>query len=997
MAENNYKKELIDIRSEIKLLEEEMRKLDLSVINLSKNARKAFSTMKSISPQGLTTQLREQQIIIEKLTIEVRKQQQAIDKLTAAKKRKQQATAQEIVGQRELRKNALLEATATTKIVGAYDRLNARRKQAKKVLQDLIAGEKASEAQLKKAQRQYDILTAKVNKANRATSNFTNTSLYGIARGFRNLLGAFGIVGGVQIFADLARSAFNLSKRLQSLRYSMEIIIPDAMELARTQEFLTKTADDYGANIVTLTERYIKFLAAAKQSNFSLESTQEIFQSITKAAGALGLSQDDLNGTFLALEQMISKGKVTTEELRRQLGERLPGAFGIMAKALGVTVDELDDMLRKGEILSETALPKFAKALEEAYGIENQNRIETVVAAQTRMNNAWARFITLMSEGEGSGLMITILNNLAKSIDFVNDVSEKLFLTYDEGLSTMDKAILSMNNLSNIASKTVTPLMIINDWLGINTVLFQEQADEIIRNNKEMAIQAKEADKLNTAYIALNGSLAPLVKQQKESDFNFPFLPDSDKIDKVRTYADVLAEISEQQELLKNSSTEEAGAILDEIDRLNEEAEAWKRSKKAREEVNELMKGSLDYFEDQVSALEKELSGLVFGTQAYEDKKKAIDEAKEALREYYTLIDPTAARGEFITTQRTEEERTEVASKTFGVSFPFDADPAVMAVEELNEAILRTAQATEIAQKKMAEMGKAREFRKNAQESMFMVMDSFSEMYKIDLDEFKFLFDEKENTFEDWASAGKEMVDFVLDSRLHGYEVELQEAIKTRDLILHNELATEEQKRLARRKFEEEEARIKNEKARKERENALIQIAIDTALAVTKSLPNFVLAGIVSAMGLAQAAFVASQPLPQFAEGHLAGTHEGKAMINDANRSDYKEVVERRSGEVEVYKDRNAIIDMKKGDKVHKSFSSFLDYHNMNDMEKDIWMMNLQSMAGNTQSGRDRDIVNKLSALNNSFNKTSSEVKKLASRPIQNTVKVVQPRKPYYG
>src|SRR5690606_29966234 len=100
---------------------------------------------------------------------------------------------------------------------------------------------------------------------------------------------------------------------------------------------------------------------------------------------------------------------------------------------------------------------------------------------------------------------------------------------------------------------------------------------------------------------------------------------------------------------------------------------------------------------------------------------------------------------------------------------------------------------------------------------------------------------------------------------------------------------TEEQKRIARRQFEEEEARIKNEKARKERENALIQIAIDTALAVTKSLPNFVLAGIVSAMGLAQAAFVASQPLPQFAEGHLAGTHEGKAMINDANRSDYKD------------------------------------------------------------------------------------------------------------
>lgn len=53
------------------------------------------------------------------------------------------------------------------------------------------------------------------------------------------------------------------------------------------------------------------------------------------AGSALALSKDQMDGVFLALGQMISKGKVQAEELRGQLGERLPGAFDMAAKAMG--------------------------------------------------------------------------------------------------------------------------------------------------------------------------------------------------------------------------------------------------------------------------------------------------------------------------------------------------------------------------------------------------------------------------------------------------------------------------------------------------------------------------------------------------------------------------------------------------------------------------------------------------------------------------------------
>lgn len=51
-----------------------------------------------------------------------------------------------------------------------------------------------------------------------------------------------------------------------------------------------------------------------------MKDTKQIFDSVSKASSVLGLKTHELEGVYLALEQMLSKGKVTTEELRRQLG-----------------------------------------------------------------------------------------------------------------------------------------------------------------------------------------------------------------------------------------------------------------------------------------------------------------------------------------------------------------------------------------------------------------------------------------------------------------------------------------------------------------------------------------------------------------------------------------------------------------------------------------------------------------------------------------------------
>ena len=164
----------------------------------------------------------------------------------------------------------------------------------------------------------------------------------------------------------------------------MKAVITNSRELAQTQEFLRKSAQDYGADLLTVTNRYIKFRAATQQAGLTAKETQRIFGTMTKAAGVLGLKKDELQGIFLALEQMVSKGKITTEELRRQLGERLPGAMDIMANSMGVTTAQLDEMLKKGEVITKDVLPGFAKQVEIAFGLKNIDRVQTLQAACER-------------------------------------------------------------------------------------------------------------------------------------------------------------------------------------------------------------------------------------------------------------------------------------------------------------------------------------------------------------------------------------------------------------------------------------------------------------------------------------------------------------------------------------------------------------------------------------------------------------------------------------
>lgn len=157
---------------------------------------------------------------------------------------------------------------------------------------------------------------------------------------------------------------------------------------AATQEFqyIAGVARTLGLNLFETADAYVQLSAATKGTALEGAQTREVFEAVAKAMSSLGKSSADTQGALLAVSQMVSKGTVSMEELRGQLGERLPGAFQAAAQAMGLTTKELDALVSSGKLSTEEFLPKFAEALRDTFG--ETKYVDGYAASFNRLQNS---------------------------------------------------------------------------------------------------------------------------------------------------------------------------------------------------------------------------------------------------------------------------------------------------------------------------------------------------------------------------------------------------------------------------------------------------------------------------------------------------------------------------------------------------------------------------------------------------------------------------------
>ncbi|WP_375587141.1 tape measure protein [Flagellimonas aurea] len=831
----------------------------VNATGLENTSRKAINEIRNTN-KALTEQekVHRQLEIAKKRNTQVSKE--SISQLITEREKRNQLT-------RELRQEAKLNQA----LEGSYKRLRLERDKAGRTLRDLVISEKASNKEIQKAQREFDRLDAKVRKADRSTRNFRdNVGNYGSALGagigaFRQFVGVFGAFSALQIASEL----FNQVKALDALEQSLKAVTETTEQFNESQEFILEIAENYGLEIKSITGEYTKYIASLKGTNLEGEKGQRIFDSLVKVSARLNNTQEQTNGILNAFSQIISKGTVQAEELRGQLGDRLPGAFNIMARAIGVSTEELNDMLKEGEVLAEEVLPKFAVELERTFGTENLNRIDSLVAAQNRLSNEWTKLLSSLTGGNGilKGVFSTTLNFVTSVIASINELGEKLRETFQsEAVKAAKKEYEDFAKVTNDQIKSL------NSFTSAQTRL-----NEALQQSFDL--QSNLEGKLISG-----GFSEGQAKQISDELFRLA--------QNTGTY---------------NQFLEESTQIIERNDLLSKDylATLFSRVKG----VNSV----IDATSEQI-AKEKELVNTL------NESGKAVEEVAPKLEKVFTILRGSTGQ-ELENTKKELAEIIEILNSSGGGVNVGISGISAPNTEEITKGLLVTIEET------YQKVNERARFSAEEQEAVFAsVFDTFSTYYNLDLTAFQKLLQDKEASLQDYANSAKSLVGTITDSTLIRYENERQANQENLNAILNSEKIAEEEKLIARKKFDEEDRKLKIKQAKAERTAALIQIAIDTALGIVKAVAASPLTGglpfsaIVAGIGAAQAAFVAAQPLPQFFKGkNLMDNYEGPATWGERR----KEVKIGADGSVEVSPNKTTPLYVKKNDIITPSIDDF--------------------------------------------------------------------------
>lgn len=265
----------------------------------------------------------------------------------------------------------------------------------------LAAAMTAGNSRINELQREVRELTGTLTLADKAADLLKN-SMGQIAAG--NLI-ADGIGYVVNKVKEMGQAFIDAQIQSQTLNRALTVIYGSAQTAGQQIDFLRGVAVRSGVALGGLSDSFVRFNAATATANIPLAQSNALFESLTRAGSTLGVSSERVTLALDAIGQMASKGVVSMEELRQQLGDSIPGALSMTAKGLGITDAELVKLVESGRLATRDFIPAFTKGLSGLQG-------ETEGLRQT-----WDRFkttLTITAQGAGDAGWTVVLGGALK-------------------------------------------------------------------------------------------------------------------------------------------------------------------------------------------------------------------------------------------------------------------------------------------------------------------------------------------------------------------------------------------------------------------------------------------------------------------------------------------------------------------------------------------------------------------------------------------------------
>lgn len=288
------------------------------------------------------------------------------------------------------------------------------------------------------AVQKYGLAVDDADKKKRKFNEGSRQSLDILQRVRGQVLSLIAAYGGLQGAISLATATFDVVRNQAKVESRLGMVFDgDTAKVAGEIAYLKETTDRLGVSFRVASDAYSRFAVAAKGSGANIDTIRYIFENVTKASVKAGLSNEEYEGTLRALEQMMSKGVIQAEELKGQLGDRLPGAVAAAAKGMGISIAEMLKRMEQGGV-SAANVVNLAREL----GKQSEGAVDTaatrVVQAAARFENARYEFMqALASQGV-----------IEAFSDFLNKMTA--FLNSDRGTRAVHVLAAAFNGLIEV-------------------------------------------------------------------------------------------------------------------------------------------------------------------------------------------------------------------------------------------------------------------------------------------------------------------------------------------------------------------------------------------------------------------------------------------------------------------------------------------------------------------------------------------------------------------
>lgn len=305
MAKNTIQPAIDEVNKSINTIINKINELDRAILTTSKNARENMKDIFSVkTPGDANRYLLENKTLIEKLNMELETQRQkqlelqkVIERLSQTRAVSNQKTAEEIINQQRLARNAKEYAIISSRLSTEYEKQSVILTQLQRKYKDvaLVQGENSREArtllaEIKKLYAQLKKLDENVGQFGRNVGNY-GSALKGIVPTLRSLAGAFGFTSGIFIMAEILKNTTKRVKEFDQAQANLASILGKTKSEVKD---LTNEAIRLGAKTVYTSSQVSEFQTNLARLGFNTPQIKGMTEAALNLATALG---SDLGAT----------------------------------------------------------------------------------------------------------------------------------------------------------------------------------------------------------------------------------------------------------------------------------------------------------------------------------------------------------------------------------------------------------------------------------------------------------------------------------------------------------------------------------------------------------------------------------------------------------------------------------------------------------------------------------------------------------------------------